>query len=131
MARVTKSGNSKSNGSALGFKASRWTANGQRADHVAQASPPAGFRTVPVREFGAHDALAAGSGGGTPAELAAGTSALREEFTRPNVAEIIGISGGADQLRNDMLYRQTTFRNHLCRTRDLLLPRPLSGHVAL
>lgn len=44
-----------------------------------------------------------------------------------NVAEIIGKFDGADQLRNAMLYRRTTLRNHLRRTRDLLLPRLLSG----
>jgi hypothetical protein len=32
---------------------------------------------------------------------------------------------------NAMLYRQTTLRNHRCRTRDLLLPRLLSGQVEL
>ena len=48
-----------------------------------------------------------------------------------NVAEIIGTFGGADPLRNAVLYRRTTLRNHLRRTRDLLLPRLLSGQVNL
>ena len=48
-----------------------------------------------------------------------------------NVAEIICKFGGADQLRNAMLNRQTTLTNHLRRTRDLLLPRLLSGQVEL
>ena len=48
-----------------------------------------------------------------------------------NVAEIIGQFGGADQLSNAMLYRQTTLTKHLRRTRDLLLPRLLSGQVEL
>jgi len=47
------------------------------------------------------------------------------------VAEILGKFGGADQLRNARFYRQTTLRNQLRRTRDLLLPRLLSGQVAL
>jgi len=50
---------------------------------------------------------------------------------RGNVDEIIGKFGGADQLRNASLYAQTTLRNHLRRTRDLLLPRLLSGQVNL
>ena len=33
-----------------------------------------------------------------------------------NVAEIIGKFGGTDQLRNTVLYRQTTLSNHLRRT---------------
>jgi hypothetical protein len=37
---------------------------------------------------------------GTTGQPAAGTAALREQFTLPNVAEIIGKFGGADQLRN-------------------------------
>ena len=48
-----------------------------------------------------------------------------------NVAEIIGKFGGTDQLRNTVLYRQTTLTKHLRRTRDLLLPRLLSGQVNL
>ena len=47
------------------------------------------------------------------------------------VAEIIGKFGGADQLRHAMLYRQTTLRNHLRRTHDLLLPRLLSGEITV
>ena len=39
---------------------------------VVQPSPPASFRTVPVRESGAHDAPARNSGGGTPPEPAGG-----------------------------------------------------------
>jgi hypothetical protein len=48
-----------------------------------------------------------------------------------SVAEISGESGSADQLRHAMFYRQTTLRIHLRRTRDLLLPRRLSGQVEL
>ncbi len=40
--------------------------------HVAQASPPASSRTVPVRESGAHDPPPADPGGETPPELAGG-----------------------------------------------------------
>ena len=47
-----------------------------------------------------------------------------------NVAEITGKFGGADRLRNAMLYRQTTLTNHLRRTRDLLLPRLLSDQLS-
>ena len=52
-------------------------ADEQRRD-VAQASSPAGSRTVPVRESEAHDTAADDSGGGTPPELAAATAALQE-----------------------------------------------------
>ena len=45
---------------------------------VAQASPPASSRTVPVRDSGGHVVPAKHSGGGTPPELAAGTAALRD-----------------------------------------------------
>ena len=48
-----------------------------------------------------------------------------------NVAEIIGKFCCADQLRNTVPYRQTTLTKHLRRTRDLLLPRLLSGQVEL
>ncbi len=48
-----------------------------------------------------------------------------------SVAEIIGKFGGADKLRHAMLNRQTTLRNHRRRTRDMLLPRLLSGQVNL
>jgi hypothetical protein len=37
---------------------------------------------------------------GTTGQSAVGTAALREQFTLPSVAEIIGKFGGADQLRN-------------------------------
>ena len=46
-----------------------------------------------------------------------------------SAAEIIGNFGGADQLRIPMLNRQTTWRNHLRWTRDLLLPRVLLGQA--
>jgi hypothetical protein len=39
---------------------------------------------------------AARSRGGTPRKPEAGTATLREEFTFPNVAEIIGKFGGSD-----------------------------------
>lgn len=47
------------------------------------------------------------------------------------VTEIARTFGGADHLRNAMLYRQTTLSDHLRRTRDLLLPRLLSGQVTV
>ena len=47
------------------------------------------------------------------------------------VAEIVGKFGGADQLHNVMFYTQPTLRSHFRRTRDLLLPRLLSGQVNL
>jgi len=43
---------------------------------VAQPSPAASSCTVPVREFGSHDAFDPNSGGGTLPKLAAGTAAL-------------------------------------------------------
>ncbi len=46
---------------------------------VAQPSPAASSRTVPVRESGSHDALDPDSGGGTPPKLAAGTAAVHDE----------------------------------------------------
>jgi REP element-mobilizing transposase RayT len=45
---------------------------------VAQPSPAASSRTVPVRESGSHDASDPNSGSGTPLELAAGTAALHD-----------------------------------------------------
>jgi len=115
--------------------------SGQRADRVAQASPPASFRTVPVLEMAMRNASSEKSGGETPAELATGTAMLHCNFApeardilsdllekfatdgehqfwvavrkhqpevlkvppishQGNVAEIIGIFGSADQLRN-------------------------------
>jgi len=49
-----------------------------RARSVAQASPPASSRTVPVREAATPDQAADRPGGGTPPELAAGTAALHK-----------------------------------------------------
>jgi len=60
-------------------------------DTVAQASAPASSGSVP---------LPGSTPVGTTGQPAAGTAALREKFTLPNVAEIIGKFGGADQLRN-------------------------------
>jgi len=45
--------------------------------------------------------------------------------------ETIGKPGDADQLRHAVLNRQTILRNHPRRTRDVLLPRLLSGQVEL
>ena len=47
-----------------------------------------------------------------------------------NVAEITGQFGGADQLRNTVLYRQTTLTKHLRRTRDLLFHDTVAPHLA-
>jgi hypothetical protein len=67
---------------------------GVRGGHVAQS----------LKVFGT-----AGFGGvpspgptlvGTTGQLAAGTNALREQFTLLNVADIIGNFGGVDQPRN-------------------------------
>jgi hypothetical protein len=44
---------------------------------------------------------------GTTGQPAAGKAALREQFTLPNVAEIIGKFGGEDQLRNTVSQLQT------------------------
>lgn len=46
-------------------------------------------------------------------------------------AKIIGEFGGADQFHNAMFNRQTTLRNHFRWTRNLLLPRLLSGQIDL
>jgi hypothetical protein len=44
---------------------------------------------------------------GTTGQPAAGTAAPREQFTLPNVAEIIGKFGGTHQLRNAVNQLQT------------------------
>jgi hypothetical protein len=57
--------------------------SGVRSGDVAQASLPASSGSVSL-----------------PGSTPVGTTALPEQFTLPNVAEIIGKFGGADQLRN-------------------------------
>ena len=60
-------------------------------------------------------------------------NATQPEFVSQlgNVVEITGKFGDANQLRIAVIFRRITLRNHPRRTRDLLLPRLLSGQVNL
>jgi len=81
-------------------------------DTVAQASSPASSGSVP---------LPGSIPVGTIGQPAAGTAALRKEFTLPNVVEIIAKSGGAVQLRNAVKCLQAETAG---RRGDLLQPFP-------
>jgi hypothetical protein len=63
--------------------------SGVRGGGVAQSSSPAGFNGVPP----SGPTLV-----GTTGQLAPWPAALPEQFTLPNVAEIIGKFGGVDQV---------------------------------
>lgn len=103
-----KSQNQQSNTSSLGFETMLSATGGELqfmlpdglrglpispTDTVAQASSPASPGSVP---------LPGSTPIGTTGQPAAGTAALREESALPNVAEIIGKFGGADQLRKPL-----------------------------